>query len=130
MMIVNIAALVVAFAVVALVVTLIPLIRELKRSAEAIRETTSRLEAEVHQTLQQLNKTMVEVNILTSGAAEKVDDVKEFMSAIGDTGRGLRTISSVVGGAAQAFSKSSLWLAGAKVAGSFVMDKLVKKRGI
>jgi hypothetical protein len=51
------------------------------------------------------------------------------MDAIGDTGRGLRTINSVIGTVAGVMSRSTLWLTGAKVTGSFILDKIIKKRG-
>lgn len=128
-MILNIAALIVAGAVVVLVVMLIPLIMELRKTATTVRESVERLEAEIRPTLAELNRTLEDVQVLTSGAAEKMEDIQCFMSAIGETGRGLRTISTVVSVAASALSRSSLWLTGAKVAGTYVVDKLIKKRG-
>ena len=129
MIVINIAAIVVAIAVVALVVSLIPLIRELKATAVTVREIAVKLDAEIQPAIKELHDTLADLNLLAAGAAEKVEDVQCFMSAVGDTGRGLRTISSIVGGAAAALSKSSLWLTGAKVAGSFMLDRLTKKRG-
>ena len=67
--------------------------------------------------------------LLTGGVSEKMEDIQCFMSAVGETGRGLRTIGSVVSGVAGAFTASSVWMTGAKVAGSFMMEKLTKKRG-
>jgi uncharacterized protein YoxC len=128
MIIINIAAIVVAIAVVALVVALIPLIRELKATAVTVREIAVRMETDIQPTIKELHETLSDLNLLTAGAAEKVEDVQCFMSAVGETGRGLRTISSLVGGAATALSKSSLWLTGAKVAGSFMVDRFIKKR--
>lgn len=129
MVIINIAAVVVAFAVVALVVALIPLIRELKTTAVALREVAIRIDTEIEPTLKELHVVLADLSVITAGAAEKVEDVKNFMTVIGETGRGLRTISNVVGGAAGVLSKSSMWLTGAKVAGSFLLDRLTKKGG-
>jgi uncharacterized protein YoxC len=129
MILINIAALVVAVAVVMLVVALIPLIRELKATSIILREFVVKVETDIQPTIKELHCALTDLNVLTSGAAEKVEDVKCFMSAVGETGRGLRTISTVVSGAAEALSKSTLWLTGAKVAGSFVLEKLIKKRG-
>ena len=129
MIIINIAAVVVAIAVVALVISLIPLIRELKATTVTVREIAVRMEADIQPTIKELQDTLADLNVLTAGVADKVEDVQCFMSAVGDTGRGLRTISSVVGGAAGALSKSSLWFTGAKVAGSFILERLNKKRG-
>lgn len=129
MVIINIAALVVAIAVVALVVALIPLIRELKSTAVALRELTVKIDRDIEPTIKELHDLLEDLNVLTAGVAEKVEDVKNFMTVIGETGRGLRTISRVVGGAAEVASKSSLWVTGAKVAGSFLRDRLTKKGG-
>ena len=128
-MMLNIAAVIVAIAMIVLVVVLIPLIMELRRTATAVRGFVERMEADLKPTIAEMNKTLADLQVLTGGAAEKVEDIKCFMSAVGETGRGLRTISTVVSGAAGALTKSSLWLTGAKVAGSFMMDKLIKKRG-
>ena len=128
MIIINIAAVVVAVAVVALVIALIPLIRELRTTAVTVREIATRMETDIQLTIKELNDSLADLNVVTAGVAEKVEDVQCFMSAVGDTGRGMKAISSVVGGAAGAFSKSSLWLTGAKVAGSFMLDRFTKKR--
>ena len=129
MIIINIAAIVVALAIVALVVSLIPLIRELKATAVTVREIAVKMDTEIQPTIKELHETLADLSVITAGAAEKVEDIQCFMSAVGETGRGLRTIGSVVSGAATALSKSSLWLTGAKVAGSFLLEKVTKKRG-
>ena len=128
MIIINIAAVVVALAVVALVITLIPLIKELKKTAVTVREIAGRMELDIQPTIKELHHALADLNVITAGAAEKVEDIQCFMSAVGETGKGLRTISSVVGGAAGALSKTSLWITGAKVAGSFLLDRFTKKR--
>lgn len=129
MIIINIAAVVVAIAVVALVVSLIPLIKELKTTTVTVREIAVRMEADILPTIHELHVALDDLTVLTAGAAEKVEDVQCFMSAVGETGRGLKTISSVVGGAAGALTKSSLWLTGAKVAGSYIFERFTKKGG-
>jgi len=128
MIIINIAAVVVAIAVVALIISLIPLIRELKATTVTIRETVVRMEAEIEPTMKELHNALADLNVLTAGAAEKVENVQCFMEAVGETGRGLKTISSVVSGTAGAVAKSSLWLTGAKVAGSYMLERFTKKR--
>lgn len=127
MVIINIAALVVAIAVVALVVALIPLIRELKATAVALRVLAVNVETDIQPTIKELHDALIDLNVLTAGAADKVEDIKCFMSAVGETGRGLRTISNFVGGAAGAIAKSSMWLTGAKAAGTYVLDRFTKK---
>jgi len=129
MILINVAALIVAVAVVVLVIALIPLIRELKASAIAVREFVVRVDADIQPTIKELHAVLADLTVITAGAADKVEDVKMFMSAVGETGKGLRTISTVVGSVAAAFANSSLWLTGAKVAGSCLVEKLIKKRG-
>lgn len=129
MVLINIAALVVAVAAVVLVIALVPLIRELRATAAAVKEVTLKFDREIEPTIRELQKSLADINVITGGAAERVEELQCFMSAVGETGRGLRTIGSVVGGAAELLSKSSLWLTGAKVAASFMMDRMTKKRG-
>lgn len=129
MMLINLAAVAVAVAMIVLVMFLVPLIMEMRRTATTLREFIERMEADLTPTIKELNATLADLQILTNGAAEKVEDVQCFMTAVGETGRGLRTISTIVSGVAGALSKSTLWMTGARVAGSYVMDKLIKKRG-
>lgn len=127
MVLINIAALIVAVAVVVLVAALIPLIRELKATSVALREFVVKVDSDIQPAIRELNTVLADLSLLTAGAAEKVEDVQCFMDAVGETGRGLRTISTVVSGVAGVFSRSSLWLTGAKVAGSYVFEKMIKK---
>lgn len=78
---------------------------------------------------QELQQTLAELKVVTEGVAERVDDVKEFMEAVGDTGRNIRTINAVIGSVAHAAAASSAWSTGARVAGKYLMERLIKKRG-
>ena len=129
MIFVNIAAVVVAAAVVVLVGFLIPLIKELKTTAVSLREIASRVESDILPTVKELHEVLAEAKVITDGAAESMDSVKSLMSAIGETGKSFHAIGTVVGNAAGVLSKSTLWLTGAKVAGSYLRDKLIKNRG-
>jgi len=128
MVFINIAAVVVAAAVVVLVIFLIPLIRELKATAISLRETASRIENDILPTVKELHEVLAEVSVITEGAAEGMESVKTLMSAVGETGKGLHAIGSVVSNAAGTLSRSTLWLTGAKVAGKYLMERLTKKR--
>jgi len=128
MIFVNIAAVVVAAAVVVLVIFLVPLIRELKATAISLREIASRVENDILPTVKELHEVLNEVSVITEGAAEGMESVKSLMSAVGETGRSLHTIGSVVSNAAGTLSRSTLWLTGAKVAGKYLMERLTKKR--
>jgi uncharacterized protein YoxC len=87
------------------------------------------LETEVKPVLVDLHDTLGNLKVLTEEAAGRVENVKTFMEAAGDTGRSLHTINTVVKTVSGAMSKSSLWVTGAKVAGKFVLNRFFKKRG-
>lgn len=129
MVLINIAALIVAVAAVVLVISLVPLIRELRATTAAVKEVTLKIDREMEPAIRELQKSLADINVITGSAAERVEELQCFMSAVGETGRGLRTIGNVVGGIADVMSKSALWLTGAKVAASFMMDRMTKKRG-
>jgi uncharacterized protein YoxC len=128
MILINVAAVVVAVAMVVIVAALVPLILEMRKTAVAMRSFITTMESDLNPALKELNETLADIRIITGGAAENVEDLQSFMRAAGDAGRGLRTISIVVSGASEALTRSSLWLTGAKVAGSFLLDRLSKKR--
>jgi uncharacterized protein YoxC len=127
MMIISLAAAVVAATMVLLAAVLIPAIVELRKTAVATREFITKTDAELQPILKELHETLTDMKALTGGMAENADDLKCFMGAVGETGRGLHTISSVVGAVAGVMGTSSLWLTGVKVAGKFLLDKLAKK---
>jgi len=66
-MILNIAAVIVAGAMVVLVFFLIPLILELRRTATTVRETIVRMEAEIRPTIAEVNRSLTDLRILTDG---------------------------------------------------------------
>lgn len=128
MMIVSLAAVIVAVSVVVLVAVAIPAVLEVRKTAATVRETVTRLEGELQPAIKDLRQSLTEVRTLSEAAAARVDDLQCFMSAVGETGRGLRAISSAVGGVGDLVGRSSLWLTGAKVAGKFLLEKFAKKR--
>jgi uncharacterized protein YoxC len=128
MMMISFAAVIAAAALVAMAAVMIPAILEIRKAAIVVRECVAHLDSELQPTIKELQQVLVEVRTLTEVASAEADELRSFMTAVGDTGRGLRTISTVVGGLTNALASSSLWLTGAKVAGKFVMEKFVKKR--
>src|SRR6266702_613024 len=107
MTIISLAAMVVAITMVVLAAFLIPAFIELRKAAAASREFIVRTDAKLQPILDELRETLAELRVITTGVAENADDLKCFMGAIGETGRGLHTISAVVGGAASALTASS-----------------------
>jgi uncharacterized protein YoxC len=129
MVVISIAAAIVAAAFVVLVAFIVPAVIELRRTAQAVRELVRHTDEELKPLMRDLGAAVTDLKTVADAAAERVDDVKEMMSAIGDTGRGLRTISSVVGAVADGVARSSMWVSGAKVACSIIKDRFFKKRG-
>ncbi len=120
---------VMAITLVVLAAFMIPAFIELRKTAAAAREFLVGKESELRPIIRDLQETLADLRILTQGAAENVDEVKVFMESVGDAGRSIQTINTVVGGVATVIGRSSLWLTGAKVAGKFIIDRISKKRG-
>ena len=128
MTILGLAAAVAAITMVVLAAFLIPAIIEIRKTAEATRQFITRTDEELRPILAELRTTLADLRTVSDGVAEKVDDLKVFMDGVGETGRGLKTISHVVGSVSGLLANSSLWVSGARVAGKFVWDKFAKKR--
>jgi uncharacterized protein YoxC len=108
---------------------MIPAFIEIRKTAAAVREFMANADSELKPILKDLQGTLADLKVLTQGAAEKVEEVQTFMEAVGETGRNLHTINTVIGGVATVVGTSSLWLTGAKVASKFIIDRISKKRG-
>ncbi len=128
MLLISLAVLLVAVTMMVLAAFMIPAFIEIRRTAVAIREISTRAESELKPVLHELHKTLSELKGLVEGAATKTEDVKSFMEALGDTGRNLRTINNVVGSVAGVLASSSAWMVGARVAGKFILERFLRKR--
>ncbi|GAM10150.1 hypothetical protein OR1_02438 [Geobacter sp. OR-1] len=128
MVIVSIAVLIMAVTLIVLAAAIVPAFLEIKKTAAASRETLERIEADLRPVLKELHETLTDLKEIVHETAEKRDEVATFMEALGDTGRGLRTINGVVGSVAGILSTSSLWVTGAKVAGKYAVEKFLRKR--
>jgi uncharacterized protein YoxC len=128
MEIVSIAAAVIAVSMLLLLVFLIPAILEIRRTATATREFIVKIETDLKPVLTDLQETLSDLKVLTEGVSGKVGEVESFMEAVGDTGRNLRTINSIVGAVSGALSGSSVWMTGVKVASGYLMDRILKKK--
>lgn len=126
---IPLAVAVMAITLVVLAAFMIPAFIELRKTASAAREFLVGKESELKPIIRDLQETLADLRVLTQGAAENVEDVKVFMESMGDAGRSIQTINTVVGGVATVVGRSSLWLTGAKVAGKFILDRIIKKRG-
>ena len=87
------------------------------------------MENEIKPVLREMQETLNDLRLITEEAATKADDVKLFMEELGNAGRNIRTINTVVGGVTGLLAKSSLWATGARVAGKLIAERIFKKRG-
>lgn len=126
---IEVATVVIAGALVVLLFVIVPAIAEIRKTAAALRSLITHTETELIPTIRELQETLADLKTVTGGVAEKVDDVKLFMDAVGGAGRNIRAINSVVGGVANLVTGSSAWVVGAKVAGKYLLEKITKKRG-
>lgn len=125
----GIVMIIVAVAFCILVMTLIPTILSVKRTAESVASLSDMLQKELKPTIQELASVLTELKTVGGGIAEHTDDVKEFMSALGETGNNLHTINRSVSVVTNALNTTTIWISGAKVAGKYFIESYLKKRG-
>lgn len=129
MTIAGFAVVVMAVALVVLVAFMIPALVEIRRAAQGVRQFAEQTRLELTPVISELERTVADLKVVTQGVAERVDDIQTFMEAVGDTGRNIRTINSVIGSVASVAATSSIWATGARVAGKYLMERIAKKRG-
>ena len=125
----GIALIIIAVAICILVLTLVPTLLTIKRTAASVGELTDMVKGELRPTLQELTGVLAELKTVGGGVAEHTDDVKRFMSALGETGGNIHTINRAVNVVSSVVNTSSAWTTGAKVAGKYLLDQYLKKRG-
>ncbi len=125
----EIAAVIMAITLCILVLTLIPAILAFKRAAVSFGELCEMVQCELKPTLQELTGVLAELKTVSGGIAEHTDDVKCFMSALGETGTNIHTINRAVNVVSGAINTTSAWTTGAKVAGKYMLERYLKKRG-
>lgn len=125
----GIAVIVIAVALCILVLTLIPTLLTIKRSAASVADLADMVQNELKPTLQELTGVLAELKTVSCGVAEHTEDVKRFMTALGETGNNLSTINRSVGVVTGALNTTSVWATGAKVAGKYMFERYLKKRG-
>ncbi len=125
----GIALIIIAVAFLILVLTLVPTITTIKRTAASVGSLSDMVQTELKPTIQELTSVLVELKTVGGGVAEHTDDVKRFMVALGETGTNLSTINRSVSTVTSALNTTSAWVTGAKVAGKYVLERYLKKRG-
>lgn len=125
----GIALIIITIAICILVLALIPTILTVKRTFESVGELSNMVQKELKPTIQELTSVLAELKTVGGGVVEHTDDVKRFMSALGETGANLHTINRTVGVVTNVLNITSVWATGAKVAGKYLFDRYLKKRG-
>jgi uncharacterized protein YoxC len=125
----GIALIIIATALCILVLALIPTIFTIKRTYASMGELAEMVQRELRPTLQELTGVLAELKTVSNSVAEHTDDVRRFMSALGETGTNLHTINRTVGVVTSVLNTTSVWATGAKVAGKYMFERYLKKRG-
>ena len=125
----EIALIIIAVSIVILVLTLLPAIAAFKRSAASVGSLSDMIQEELKPTLQELTAVLAELKTVGGGVAQHTEDLHRFMTALGETGINLSTLNRSVGVVAGLISTTSAWTTGVKVAGRYMFERYLKKRG-
>lgn len=125
----EIALIVIAVSIVILVLTLLPAIASFKRTTTSVGSLSDMIQQELKPALQELTAVLTEMKTVGGGFVEHCDDLNRFMTALGETGINLTTLNRSVGVVAGVISATSAWTTGAKVAGRYLLERYLKKRG-
>jgi uncharacterized protein YoxC len=125
----EIALIVIAVSILILVLTLLPAIMSIKRTAVSVGSLSDMIQQELKPTLQELTAVLVELKTVGGGVAQHTNDLNRFMTALGETGTNLSTINRSVGVVTGVLSATLAWATGAKVAGRYLLERYLKKRG-
>lgn len=129
MSITEIALIIIAVSFLVLVLTLLPTVMTIKRTAASVGSLSDMVQTELKPTLQELTSVLADLKTLGSSFAEHTDVVARFMTALGETGNNLNTINRSMGVVTGVLNTTSAWTTGAKVAGKYVLERYLKKRG-
>ena len=125
----EIALITIAVSILILVLTLLPAILTMRRTAASVGSLYDMIQKELKPAIQELTSLLGELKTVSGGIAEHTDDVKRFMTALGETGTNLSTINRSVSVVTGVLNTTSAWATGAKVAGKYVLERYLKKRG-
>ncbi|KAB0665436.1 DUF948 domain-containing protein [Oryzomonas japonica] len=125
----GIVLIIISAALCIMVLAFIPTLLAVKRAAISLGALSEMVHTELKPALQELTAALTELRAVGGDVAEHADDVKRFMTALGETGDNLNTINRSVGMVAGVLSATSTWAIGAKVAGKYLLERYLKKRG-
>jgi uncharacterized protein YoxC len=125
----DFAMIVIAASTVIFVLTLIPTLLAIKKTAISAGMLTDMMQQELKPTLQELTAVLTELKTVSKHIAEKTDDLNCFMSALGETGTNLHTINRAIGTVSSALNVANTWATGVKVAGKYMLQRYLINRG-
>src|SRR6185369_4732938 len=125
----EIALIIIAIAFCILVLILIPTLLTIKKSAASVGELTEMVQGELKPILQELTGVLTDLKTVGGGIAEHTDNVKCFMSELGEASANLHTINRTVGVVTGVLNTTSVWATGARVAGKYIIERYLKKQG-
>jgi len=123
-----VAALIAAISVAVLVLFLIPAIQSVRQTAQSVSALADLLTNELKPTIKELNQVLAELKTVGGGLAEHTDDVKRFMSALGDTGTQISSINRSVGAVTGLLNQAGAVATGVKVAGTYLLENYLKRK--
>ena len=123
-----VAALIAAISVAVLVLFLIPAIQSVRQTAQSVSALADLLTNELKPTIKELNEVLAELKTVGSGVAEHTDDVKRFMSALGESGTQISTINRSVGTVTGLLNQAGAVATGVKVAGTYLLENYLKRK--
>jgi uncharacterized protein YoxC len=129
MLFLEITSAVSAVTLVVLALCLIPVMREVKRTTLSLRNVAESMQLELTPLIKELRQTVADVQVITGATAANADGVNLLLEELGHAGHNIRMVNKVLGIASEVAATSSAWLAGARVAGKFIIDRVIKKRG-
>jgi len=129
MLLLQITSTVTAVAAVLLAFFLIPVLREVIKTAVSLRNLSDFMQVEIKPLVKDLRETVADIQLVASSASANADGVSMLMEELGNAGRNIRMINKVIGVASGLVAGSSAWVTGARVAGKYIADRLTKKRG-
>jgi uncharacterized protein YoxC len=125
----GIVLIIITVALCIMVLAFIPTLIAVKRAAISLNELSDMVRTELKPAIHELTAALTEVKTIGSELAGHTDDVKLFMTALGKTGDNLNAINRSVELVTGVCSVASAWTVGAKVAGKYLLERYLKKRG-
>jgi uncharacterized protein YoxC len=125
----EITSAVTALMLVLLAFCMIPVLLELKKTAISLRHIAESMQVDLQPLIKELRETVADIQVVTSSTAENADGVNLLLEELGHAGHNIRMINRVIGIASTVVASSSAWMTGARVAGKFITDRIIKKRG-